>query len=60
MEPMMGAKDTQRREERALWCAMEELEVDSGIILIEDYERYLEKNRQIINYVPMWKWLLAA
>jgi len=50
---------TQRREERALWCAMEELEVDSGIILTEDYERSLEKNGKIIRYMPMWKWLLA-
>lgn len=50
----------QMREERALWCAMEELDVDSGIILTEDYERSLEKNGKVIKYVPMWKWLLAA
>ncbi len=47
------------REERALWCAMEEFEVDSGIILTEDYERSLDNNRKVIEYVPMWKWLLA-
>jgi len=52
-------ESTQRREERALWCAMEELEVDSGIILTEDHERSLEKNGKVIEYVPMWKWLLA-
>jgi len=49
----------QKREERALWCAMEELEVDSGIILTEDYESRLEENGTVIEYVPMWKWLLA-
>ncbi|VVB50479.1 AAA domain protein [uncultured archaeon] len=48
----------QMREERALWYAMEELEVDSGIIITEDYERSLEKNGKIINYLPMWEWLL--
>jgi predicted AAA+ superfamily ATPase len=50
---------TQRHEERALWCAMEELEFDSGIILTEDYEKSLEQNGKIIKYLPMWKWLLA-
>ena len=52
-------ESVQRREERALWCAMEELELDLGIILTEDYEGSLEKNGKIIKYVPMWKWLLA-
>jgi predicted AAA+ superfamily ATPase len=37
---------------------MEELKVDSGIILTEDYERSLEENGKVIKYVPMWKWLL--
>ncbi|MFZ3383166.1 MAG: DUF4143 domain-containing protein, partial [Candidatus Methanoperedens sp.] len=48
----------QKREERALWCAMEELEVDSGIILTEDEEKSIERNGNIINYLPIWKWLL--
>ncbi len=51
---------TQKREERALWCAMEELEVDSGIILTEDYERSLEKSGKVISYLPIWKWFLAS
>jgi predicted AAA+ superfamily ATPase len=51
---------TQRREERALWCAMEELEVDSGLILTEDYEFSLEENGKIIRYIPMWKWILTT
>ena len=50
---------TRIREERALWCAMEELKIDIGIILTEDYEISLEKNGNIIRYLPMWKWLLA-
>ncbi len=49
---------TQRREERALCCAMEELDVDSGVILTEDHERTLEKNEKTIRYMPIWKWLL--
>ena len=49
----------QMREERALWYAMEEFEVDSGIVLTEDYEISIEKNGKVIEYVPMWKWLLA-
>ncbi len=49
---------TQRREERALCCAMEELDVDSGVILTEDHERTLEKNGKTIRYMPIWKWLL--
>jgi predicted AAA+ superfamily ATPase len=49
----------QRREERALWCAMEEFDVDSGIILTEDYEGNIEKNGNVIKYMPMWEWLLA-
>ncbi len=49
---------TQRCEERALWCAMEELDVDSGVILTEDEERTLEENGKTIRYMPIWKWLL--
>ena len=48
----------QRREERALQCAMEELDVDSGVILTEDHERTLEKDGKTIRYMPIWKWLL--
>ncbi len=49
---------TRMREERALQCALEELEVDEGIILTEDEERSIEKNGKLIKYLPMWKWLL--
>ncbi len=50
---------TRMREERALQCAVEELDIDSGIILTEDEERSVEKNGKLIKYLPMWKWLLA-
>ena len=49
---------TRRREERALQCAMKELDVNSGVILTEDHERTLEENGKTIRYMPMWKWLL--
>ncbi len=49
---------TRMREERALRCALEELEVDEGIILTEDEERSIEKNGKLIKYLPVWKWLL--
>ncbi|MCX9014725.1 MAG: DUF4143 domain-containing protein [Candidatus Methanoperedens sp.] len=51
---------TQMREERALQCAMEELDVNSGIILTEDEESSVEKNGKVIKYVPIWKWLLVS
>jgi uncharacterized protein len=51
---------TRIREERALWAAMEGLNVERGNILTEDYERSLEKNGNFIRYLPMWKWLLAS
>jgi len=49
---------TRKREDRALRRAMEELDVDSGIILTEDEERTLEENGKTIRYMPIWKWLL--
>lgn len=49
---------TQMREERALLSALEELDVDEGIILTEDEERSIEKNGKLIKYLPLWKWLL--
>ncbi len=52
-------EDTQKREERALDYAMEELDVNTGIILTEDYEKTREENGKTIKYMPMWKWLLV-
>lgn len=49
---------TRRREERALVCAMEELNVNEGMILTEDEENVIEKNEKVIKYMPIWKWLL--
>jgi hypothetical protein len=49
---------TRRREERALQCDMEELSVNSGIILTEDEETNVEINGNVIKYMPIWKWLL--
>ncbi len=40
---------TRRREERALLCAMEELDVDMRVILTEDYEENLENDGKTIN-----------
>ncbi len=51
-------RDTQNREERALAYAMDELDVNEGVILTEDYETTPEKNGKVIKYIPMWKWLL--
>lgn len=49
---------TQRREERSLQHAMEELDLSGGIILTEDEEKTVETGGKTIKYVPMWKWLL--
>jgi predicted AAA+ superfamily ATPase len=49
---------TQEREQRALWDAMDELSLKSGIILNRGEEKIVEKDGKEIHYIPLWKWLL--
>lgn len=47
------------REERALIAGMEELGLQEGFIINEDIEKTKIKDDKKINYIPLWKWLLA-
>jgi len=51
---------TELREERALWEAMDELNLEEGIILNREVEKTQEKNGKKIYYIPLWKWLLGV
>ncbi|VVB85404.1 Uncharacterised protein [uncultured archaeon] len=49
---------TKEREVKGLVRAMEVFNLESGIIITEDFEREeITKNNKII-YKPLWKWLL--
>ncbi len=50
--------DTRKREEGSLIRAMKELDVKRGIILTEDEDNLVEENGRILEYIPLWKWLL--
>ncbi len=52
-------KVTRRREEGSLIYAMNELNMNAGIILTEDEEQSVEKEGKTIQYIPLWKWLLS-
>jgi len=53
----MTDQNTFNRELRGLQSAMNELSIDSGTIVTWDDETNLEKEN--INVVPVWKWLLT-
>ena len=55
---LVSAK-TSEREERALWEAMDELNLKEGIILSSEIEKIEKKDGKIIHYIPLWKWLLS-
>lgn len=46
------------REELALLYAMEEFNIDAGIILTEDHEKSVKQKGKFLEYVATWKWLL--
>jgi len=47
-----------RREERALIKAMEEFNLDKGLILTKDYTEKKEDKGNKILYKPAWLWML--
>ena len=49
---------TKKRETRALYSAMKDLDLDRGIIITEDMEAVEETDGKQIYFTPMWKWLL--
>jgi uncharacterized protein len=51
---------TQEREIKALFEAMEELKLKTGLILTENEEREIKDRDKIIKVMPIWKWLLEV
>ena len=49
---------TKKREIRAICSAMEDLDLDRGIIITEDTEAVEETDGKQIYFIPMWKWFL--
>ena len=47
------------REIRSLLKASEELSCDDLLVITWDYEGTEEKDGKIINFVPLWKWLVG-
>ena len=56
----LSSAKTEEREERALWEVMDELKLDSGIILNKEIEKVVKKEGKKIYYIPLWKWLLKT
>ena len=51
-------KKSLRREERALLKAMEEFNLNEGLILTKDYSERKEVKGNEILYKPAWLWML--
>lgn len=54
-----GDLDIEQREIKGLIEASEELNVNKLTVLTWDEEKRVERNKQIINFVPLWKWLVG-
>lgn len=52
--------DTEKRELKGLLLAAKEFNVKKLIIINNDIEKDLEYEGYIINYIPLWKWLLIS
>lgn len=51
---------TRKREERALFIAMEMFKLTKGLILTYNYSEKTEYQKKIIEYKPVWKWMLES
>ena len=47
------------REIRSLLKASEELSCDDLLVITWDYEGTEEKGGKVINFIPLWKWLVG-
>ena len=54
----LDEESTRKRETKALYSAMDEFDLDRGIIITEDTETVEEKDGKTIFFIPMWKWFL--
>lgn len=50
--------NTKKRETKALLKAMNEFNLDSGLIITEDFEAEETFGEKKIRYIPLWRWLL--
>jgi len=50
--------EVKKRELKSLLKALDELELDTGVVITEDYEKEEKINRKTIKFIPLWKWLL--
>ena len=51
-------KDSREREEKALLEALQETGLEKGLIITREHEEVKKGNGKIIQYIPIWKWLL--
>lgn len=58
MSYQMNSAETEKRETKALLEAAEELGGANLIVLAWDEEKEIKENGKIINFIPLWKWLL--
>lgn len=49
---------TKKRETKSLIRAMDEFNLDKGLVITEDTETTEELGRKKISFIPIWKWLL--
>lgn len=50
--------ETEEREKRSLLAAMDELNINEGLILNQETEKTETIKGKKISYIPLWKWLL--
>lgn len=51
-------RDKKKGEVRGLVEAMKRFKISRGLVITEDYETEERVDRKIIEFVPLWKWLL--
>ena len=50
--------DTKKREINGLLAAMNEFDLNSGLIITEDFEDRQRIDGKSIRFIPLWKWLI--
>ena len=50
--------DTKKRELNGLMTAMKEFDLNSGLIITEDFEDRQAIDGKSIRFIPLWKWLI--
>lgn len=55
----LSNESTEKREINALLSAMQEFNLNTGIILTQDTQRTEKIGKKTIQLIPLWKWLLT-